>query len=197
MMYFSKTWSNQMHLQSKIFEGLEQGDLKRLIHPELHIDEFKSKMGTDSDIIVLSFKVHDKQPANDLMMFLESGYDFVLDADVSAGVMDDGDYIVFAEIKRSNTAPQEILQLIDDILNLTDQDITDWRFTYRKNNKEYELSEENIYKIVPLNPKVYSGRYNDRDEEITAMQEAARVPINKTAPVNEWTNQLRIAAGLK
>lgn len=186
-----------MHLQSKIFEGLEQGDLKRLIHPELHIDEFKSKMGTDSDIIVLSFKVHDKQPANDLMMFLESGYDFVLDADVSAGVMDDGDYIVFAEIKRSSTAPKEILQLIDDILNLTDQDITDWRFTYRKNNKEYELSEENIYKIVPLNPKVYSGRYNDRDEEITAMQEAARVPINKTAPVNEWTNQLRIAAGLK
>lgn len=186
-----------MHLQSNIFEGLEQSDLKRLIHPELHIDEFKSKMGTDSDIIVLSFKVHDKRPANDLMMFLESGYDFVLDADVSAGVMDDGDYIVFAEIKRSTSAPEEILQLIDDILNLTDQDITDWRFTYRKNTEEYDLSLENISKIVPLNPKIYNSKYKNKDEEITAMQETARVPITKTAPINTWTEQLRVAAGLK
>jgi hypothetical protein len=186
-----------MHPQSKIFEGLEQSDLKRLIHPELHIDEFKSKMGTDSDIIVLSFKVHDKQPANDLMMFLESGYNFVLDADVSAGVMDDGDYIVFAEIKRSTSAPEEILQLIDDILNLTDQDITDWKFQYRKNSQEYDLTIDNISKIVPLNPKIYSSRYKDHDEEITAMQEAARVTIHKTAPINSWTEQLRVAAGLK
>lgn len=186
-----------MRQQFEIFEGLEQGDLKRLIHPELHIDEFKSKMGTDADIIVLSFKVKDKQPANDLMMFLESGYNFVLDADVSSGVMDDGDYIVFVEVKRSSDAINEIMQLIDDILNLTEQDITDWHFTYRKNSQKYELTKENLSKIVPLNPKIYSTKYKDQDEEITAMQEAARVPINKTAPVNEWTDQLRIAAGLK
>ena len=37
-------------------EGLEQHDLKRLVHPELHVDEYKSKMGKDEDIVVLSFK---------------------------------------------------------------------------------------------------------------------------------------------
>ena len=39
-----------------LFEGLEQGDLKRLIHDELHVDEFKSKLGRDEDVCVVSFK---------------------------------------------------------------------------------------------------------------------------------------------
>ena len=76
-----------------LFEGLEQGDLKRLIHPELHIDEFKSKLGDDADVVVASFKVDNKEPANDLVNFIEKGYDWVLDADVSSGEMDDGSYI--------------------------------------------------------------------------------------------------------
>ena len=46
-----------------INEGLEQNDLARLIHPELHIDEYKSKMGKDEDIVVLSFKVTGREPA--------------------------------------------------------------------------------------------------------------------------------------
>lgn len=186
-----------MHLSSKLFEGLEQGDLKRLIIPELHIDEFKSKMGTDEDIIVVSFKVKEKQPANALMVFMETGYEFILDGDVSSGVMDDGDYIVFAEIERNREAPKLIMRLIDDILNLTDQDITEWQFQYRKNAKLYDLTEENIANIVPLAPKIYKQKFKDSDNEITAMQEAARVPINKTAPINSWTEHLRVAAGLK
>ena len=30
-------------INNNLFEGLEQEDLARLIHPELHVDEFKSK----------------------------------------------------------------------------------------------------------------------------------------------------------
>lgn len=186
-----------MHQQSNIFEGLEQGDLKRLIKPELHIDEFKSKMGTDQDIIVLSFKVREKEPANALMSFFETGYEFVLDADVSSGVMDDGEYIVFVEVERSVDAPQQVMQLVDDMLNLTDQDIADWKFQYRKNSKQYDLSLDNIANVVPLTPEFYSQQFKDTDDEIVAMKEAARVPIYRTAPVNEWTEQLRVAAGLK
>lgn len=190
----NKIRSNKMH---QLFEGLEENDLKRLVFPELHIDEFKSKMGTDEDIIVLSFVVKDKSPAQDLMMFLESGYDFVLDADVSAGTMEDGEYLVFAEIERSADAADQIIRLMDDILNLTDQDITDWKFAYRKDGTLRDLTKENIMAAVPLDPKLYDKKYPEVDDEITAMQEAARVPIKKTAPVNEWTEQLRIAAGLK
>ena len=52
---------NNNHNSQQFNEGLEYGDLKRLIHPELHVDEFKSKMGDDSDIVVISFKVVDKE----------------------------------------------------------------------------------------------------------------------------------------
>ena len=71
--------NNQLH------EGLEQGDLARLIDSVYSIDEFKSKMGDDADIIVLAFTAGDKGPAQDLMNFIEKGYDWVLDGDVSSG----------------------------------------------------------------------------------------------------------------
>ena len=118
-----------MHNKFQQFnEGLEQNDLARLVHPKLHIDEFKSKMGDDSDIIVLSFKVSGKEPATDLMNFVEKGYEFVLDSDVSAGELDDGEYLVFVEIERKPEAATEIVNLLNDILNLTDQDVNEWKF---------------------------------------------------------------------
>jgi hypothetical protein len=40
-------------------------------------------MGTDADVCVISFKVAGKEPSADLVSFIEKGYDFVLDADVS------------------------------------------------------------------------------------------------------------------
>jgi hypothetical protein len=112
-------------------EGLEQGDLDRLVHNKLHVDEFKSKMGSDSDIIVLSFKVDGKEPARDLMNFIERGYDWILDADISSGELDDGQYLVFAELERDPAAAKYIYQLLSDIMNLTDTDLSDWKFQYR------------------------------------------------------------------
>jgi hypothetical protein len=192
-------------------EGLEQDDLARLVHPKLHIDEFKSKMGNDADIIVLSFKVNGKEPATDLMNFIEKGYDFVLDADISAGELDDGEYLVFAEIERQPEAPEQIVGLLDDILNLTDQDINDWKFQYRKSSTEHDINAEEIKSVVPTTPEEYDAKFGESDEEevqepesddeiedmISAMQESARVPMKRTAPKNDWTESLRIAAGLK
>jgi hypothetical protein len=202
-------------------EGLEQNDLARLVHPKLHIDEFKSKMGDDSDIIVLSFKVNGKEPATDLMNFVEKGYEFVLDSDVSAGELDDGEYLVFVEIERKPEAAEQIVSLLTDILNLTEQDISDWKFQYRKSSNEHDISEQEIKSVIPTTPEEYDAKFGESEEEdeiqepesdeeqpevtpdkeieamIDAMQESARVPMNKTAPKNDWTESLRIAAGLR
>jgi hypothetical protein len=183
-----------MH-NNRLFEGLEQGDLKRLLHAKLHVDEFKSKMGDDADVIVISFMVDGKEPAISLMSFIEKGYDWVLDADVSSGELEDGEYLIFVELERNIDAPDNIFNLISDILNLTDQDLSDWKFQYRKNSKEHDITINNLANIVPLTPGAYIKQFGDADLE--AMQESARVPVIKTAPVNEWTEQLRIAAGLK
>jgi hypothetical protein len=188
--------SNKMHQSnSQLTEGLEQGDLSRLVHNKLHIDEFKSKMGSDADIIVLSFKVDGKEPANDLMNFVERGYDWILDADVSSGELEDGQYLVFAEMERDPSAAKHIYQLMSDVMNLTDNDLSDWKFQYRKNSREHDITPENLADVIPMTPESYRSKFVDKD--IEAMQESARVAVNRKAPVNPWTESLRVAAGLK
>ena len=181
-------------------ENLENGDLKRLVHSELHIDEYKSKMGDDADICVLSFKVSGKEPSTDLVNFIEKGYDYVLDADVSSGEKEGGDYLVFVELDRTPELPSQIFQIIRDILNLTKQDLDDWRFRYRKSSTDYDLTEDNLKKIVPLTPDTYNKKYEKEQQdqkELDALKTAAGVDVTTTAPENDFTESLRVAAGIK
>ena len=187
-----------MHNQQlpQLFEGLEKGDLKRLVHPKLHVDEFKSKMGDDADIIVLSFKVDGKEPAKDMMSFIERGYEWVLDSDISSGELDDGQYLVFVELERTPEAAKQIFGLVEDILNLTDQDLSDWRFQYRKSSKELDVSEDTLSSVIPATPGAYIAKFGEKD--LDAMMETARLPMRqRQAPVNSWTESLRVAAGIK
>jgi len=180
-------------------ENLEHGDLKRLVHDELHIDEYKSKMGDDADVCVLSFKVSGKEPSMDLVNFLEKGYDFILDADVSSGEKEGGDYLVFVELDRTPELPEQIMRLLGDIKNLTEIDPTEWRVRYRKSSSEHNLSlsEDALRKLIPLTPEAYNKKFQREQDEIDAMKAAAHVKVDTKAPKNEYTESLRIAAGLK
>jgi hypothetical protein len=189
-------------------ENLEAGDLKRLVHNELHIDEYKSKMGTDEDVCVISFKVSGKEPSTDLVSFIEKGYDFVLDADVSSGEKEGGDYLVFVELERTDKLPEQIVEIMDDIMNLTEQNLEDWRVRYYKSTVDNELTKESLANIIPLTPEEYDAKYGKDDEDVVdtetditkdldAMKSAAGVSVTTTAPVNDFTESLRVAAGIK
>ena len=178
-----------------LFEGLEQGDLARLIHPELHVDEFKSKLGDDRDVIVLSFKVDSKQPGEDLVGFIEKDYDWVIDADISSGEMDDGSYIVFVELDRDESAPENIFGLMEDLMNLTGQDANDWRVRYYKAHKETQLSQEALHDLIPLTPEAYDQAYGHKD--IDKLKAFAGVNVDTKAPKNEMTEWLRDVAGIR
>ena len=191
--------SHKMH-NNQLNENLEEGDLKRLVHDELHIDEYKSKMGDDADVCVISFKVAGKEPAIDLVSFIEKGYDWVLDADVSSGEKEGGDYLVFVEIDRTPNMPQQIYDMISDLVNLTEQDILDWRVLYFKSNKEHDLTVEALSQIMPLTPAKYRAKYEkdaEEDRQLDQLKTAAGVDVTTTAPVNEFTESLRRAAGIK
>jgi len=179
---------------SNLFEGLEAGNLKRLIHTELHVDEFKSKLGDDCDVIVLSFKVDNKEPAGDLVSFIEKGYDWVIDADVSAGEMDDGDYIVFVELDRTPESADNIMRLMDDLMNLTAGETEDWRVRYYKAHKETQLSLEALQKLIPLTPDAYKRAYGQ--ESLDKLKTAAGVDVTTKAPKNDYTESLRSLAGI-
>jgi hypothetical protein len=195
--------TQQIMIQSKkmnklqLNENLEIGDLNRLVHPELHIDEYKSKMGDDADVAVISFKVSGKEPSMDLVSFVEKGYDYILDADVSSGEKEGGDYLVFVELDRTPRLPEYIIEVMQDLMNLTGQELTDWRVKYQKNLKDYDLTKETLASLIPLTPEEYNKKYQKDTEELDALKTAAGVDVDTSAPKNEFTESLRIAAGLK
>lgn len=178
-----------------LFEGLEQNDLKKLIHNELHVDEFKSKLGDDRDVIVLSFKINSKDPAYDLVSFIEKGYEWCIDADVSAGEMDDGDYIVFIELDRNEEAFDHIEGLIKDLENLTGIEPDGWRLRYYKAHDERPFSIEALRELVPATPEAYDAKYGGQ-EELDKLKTAAGVEVTTKAPKNEFTESLRALAGI-
>ena len=186
----------------KLVEGLENGDLKRLVHNELHIDEFKSKLGEDEDVCVVSFKVKGKDPAQDLVNFIEKGYEWVIDADVSSGEMDDGDYIVFVECDRTPEVSKQIFGMMEDLMNITMHKVGDWRVRYYKGHEEHDLSIENLARIIPSDASSYKKKFGIKDKpestkDLDKIKSAAGVRISTAAPKNDFTESLRIAAGIR
>ena len=190
----------------QLFEGLETGDLKRLIHTELHIDEFKIKLGADEDTVVVSFKVRGKEPAQDLVNFIEKGYDWVIDADVSSGEMDDGDFIVFIECDRDPKIAQELVEMMEDIMNITEQTAEDWRVRYYTSQEDHKLDVDSLRKLIPSTPEEYQRKFGHKDQEheekgddrdLDNMRSAAGITVKTKAPKNEYTESLRIAAGIR
>lgn len=144
---------NNQHQQ--LNEGLRPLDLKEMVHPMFDVDTFRSKMGEDRDVCVLSFYVKDRAPANDLMEFIEKGYHFVLDSDVSSGENDKGEYHVFVELDRSGKLAENIRELTYGIKKLTG--IEDFKFKYHKKSGEHEVSEETLKSVIPQSPRDYDG----------------------------------------
>jgi hypothetical protein len=186
----------QRQQRQQFNEGLEKGDLARLVHDELHIDEYKSKMGNDEDMIVVSFKVGGKDPAIDLVNFIEKGYDWVIDADTSAGEMEDGDYIVFVEMERNPKVPGRIMVMLDDLSGLTENETSSYRVRYHKDNTDHECNEETLRSLIPTTPQDYLKTVSRDKEALDKLKTASGVRVDTKAPKNDYTENLRIAAGI-
>jgi hypothetical protein len=75
--------------------------------------------------------------------------------------------------------------------------VEDWEFRYQKTNRDQPLSEEAMAQIVPLTPEKYQAKYQKDQQELDALKTAAGVEVDTVAPKNEFTESLRIAAGIK
>jgi hypothetical protein len=134
-------------------ESLRAGDLRDLVKKVFEIDSYKSKIGKDEDVVVLSFTVDQEDPAKDLENFFEMGYSFILDADVSPGETDDGTYKVYVELERTRHAPEQIFELIEGVKKLTG--LEQIRFRYFKSFKSLEATVENLKTTVPTDKETY------------------------------------------
>lgn len=143
--------------------GLREGDLKDMVYDIFEIDSYKSKMGSDEEIVTLSFSVNDKHAAEDLSSFFEKGYSFILDADATSGEQSDGTFKVFVEIERNKDANENIMELADGLQKLANLDKV--RFRYYKNFKSHDLTDESLAENLPLDPENYGIKVNESNLE--------------------------------
>lgn len=140
-------------------ESLRANDLRNLVKKVFEIDSYKSKIGNDEETVVLCFSVVNQDPANDLEHFIEMGYDFVLDADVSPGESDDGLYKVFVELERNKKVAGQIREILDGLQRLTG--IDEWRFRYYKSFRSQAATEDNLMAAIPTDVKDYDNTIED------------------------------------
>lgn len=152
-------------------------DMESHVTPLLGLDQFKSKIGEDSDIIVMNFTVDGEKVGEDLVDWLERGYDWIIDAEISPGEVLDKKYYVFAEMNRSSTASRRIIEALEDLKTLTGIDLSDW--TIKVGNKRFPATVENIERVVVLNPNDYEREEDIELNEWRDMAGISRKPSHK------------------
>jgi hypothetical protein len=172
-------------------EGLQYQDLDGMLKPTIHVDEFSSKMGDDADVMVVSFYVRDKQAAKDLVSWFEKGYDFVLDADRSPGEIKPNRYLVYVEMRRRSSAPQNIEHLLSDLTTLCEHQGSDWMVKYGQN--QFAWNEDDFARIVPLTPDAYRAA---TEQDLNEMRIAAGLPVKTVHDLTKDMRELQAAAGI-
>lgn len=184
----------------KINEGLNYGDLKRLIQPLFGVDQYKSKMGDDRDVCVISFTVFGKEPANDLANFVEKSYDWVLDADVSSGELSDGNYLVFIEVERSDKVPECIIKMLQDLRSIANMKLNEWEFKYYKSVKRHPATPKMLAKHIISTPEQYEvmmGEVVEEGRQLNRLRAIANVPVKPEAIADKELLQVQSAAGIR
>ncbi len=140
-------------------EGLKAGDLEGVVSPRFSIDQYKSKMGEDKNIMVLAFTVDGQAPARDLERFAETGCPSVMDADATPGTVEDGKHRVFIEFARKEGVVQNIINFLEDLKKLTN--IEEFQYTYHKGQNPTMVSSATLGEAVPTTPEAYEQRVNE------------------------------------
>ena len=151
-------------------EGLDYMDLEGQIEPRISVDEYSAKMGKDSEIVTIAFTVKSEAAGNDLVDWLERGYNFVLDAQVSEGEIKPGKFLVFVEMDRRTTVPERIIEILNDLETLTGMSAID--YTVEVDEEEYDADENILKQKIILSPKAYRVE-EEREEELNEMREIA------------------------
>lgn len=151
----------------KINEAIKNNDLRGLVSNLVSIDQYKSKMGEDKNMVVVAFKVKDKDPAYDLSQFIETGYtNKVLDVDVSSGPNKDGDYTVYVEAPRDSKLYDTVGSILNDITHV-DEEVGSWVFTSYENKSPLEFTKENFSTWVLTSSYDYVVKHDPKAKEIS------------------------------
>lgn len=195
-------------------EGLDYMDFKGQITPELSVDEYKAQMGSDDEIVTCAFTVKGQQQSEDLVDWLEKGYDWILDAEVSSGEITSGKYLVFVEMNRRTTVPERLVTMLEDLETLTGMMLEEWAVIVK--GEKHHANTEELKSVLVLSPQNYRElndmevgedspedeeqeveQQDSTDQELSEMRDAAGIPHKpKTAKPDALLRDFLAKAGL-
>ena len=176
-----------------INEGLDYHDFKGQISPVVTVDEYAAKMGEDSDVVTVAFKMNSKLAAEDLVSWLERGYEYILDAAVSDGQITPGKYLVFAEMNRRTTVPEKIIEILEDLKTLTDLSLED--YTIVVNDQEHKADTAVLKQAIILSPLEYRNK-KEKEEELNEMRDIAGIAAKPIHANDTYIKNLKAMAGM-
>lgn len=136
-------------MKSNLSEGLSRNALEHLVLPVLSIDEYESKI-SDKRAVVIGFFVQDEAPAKDLSHFIDRSSLPILDTEVSPSPTEEGFYITWVELRRSQDLPKVIIDMLNEIENLCN--ISQWQFTCPRQQSPLDLDEKQLKEHLMLDP---------------------------------------------
>ena len=170
-------------------------DMKDQLLDKISVDEYAAKTGKDKDVVTVTFNVKSELAADDLVYWFEKGYNFILDADVSAGKVKGGRYLVFVEMERDSNVAKNIVTLLGDLETLTGLTIDDW--TVLVDGKSHAADKEALREVIISDPAEYEMAHPEPVEEPEEPEEPEVAPEeNPDEEAEESLNEFRALAGL-
>lgn len=176
-----------------LLEGLDYHDMIGQVEPKLSVDEYAAKMGKDSDIVTLTFIVNSKLAGDDLVGWLERGYDFVLDASLSDGEIEPGKYLVFAEMNRRTSVPERIITILEDLETLTDIKLKDWSISIEDDTHDADI--DLLKQVIVLSPSDYK-KNKEKEQELNEYRTLSNLNIKKIYEDDEYIKRIKSMAGM-
>jgi len=162
-------------MNNTLNESLKYLDMEHQVYSVLGIDQYRSQIGDDSEFVTIDFTVKSSSVSEDLIIWLERGYDWIIDADSSPGEVSNNRYLVFAEMNRRTTVPKKIMEMLYDFETLTGIKAGQWKL--KIGEELFNATQENIAKHVELSPHQYRVT---KESELNEWRERAGLDVVST-----------------
>jgi hypothetical protein len=153
----------------QIDEAVSKGQLRNLVDAIVSIDQYKSKIDEDRNMVVLAFEVMNEMAAGDLSNFIETGAYDVEDTEVSASTNVDGNYMIYVEMRRGSKLHETIRKILEDVSKLTE--IESWQYNTGKNGIPQSI--DNLEEIIINDPVRYQS-VQEADANQKALEDRMR-----------------------
>lgn len=165
--------------------SLKHNDLEGTILSHITLDEFEPKSGDNDEVVVLGFYAVDQEPAKDLNTFIQRGTIDVIDTEVSPNPDQNGNYVVFVEMRRDDEFPILVRDLLTDVDNLVGAG--EWFATMSNSPEKLAIDETLLKKVSDRIPDTKEVTDGDDKAEIK-VEEGMFMTVDEVISESTLTN---------